>query len=163
MRIDGTDSHLKLANTIILGTVISNDKEQYFISQKPWPSIKLNFSKNCGGFMLRSGDIVFSSKKQIGDLNNNIKSINLVNGSFRDLKTFSNYVNDIIDKEELPEGQPNHFWKYCTHDSNCTRATGRCGESFGINKENLTRFENYLNKKRNIAALNLQRIKYQLA
>lgn len=147
LRIDGTDSHLQLANTIILGTVISNDKEQYFISQKPWPTIKLNVSKKCGGFKLRSGDMVFSSKKTISELINNTKSIHMGNGSFGNLKTFSHDVNDIIDKEELPEGQPNHFWKYCTQDSNCISTVGRCGERFSINKDNLIRFENYLKKK----------------
>lgn len=145
---DGTDTDYKSAKTIMLVNFVNNGKEQYFISKQPWPKIKIEVGKSCGFFDFRTGDMVFSSRETIDKLMSDKNKIHVGNGSFRNVNFVTNYIDPILEKDELPEGHPNHFWKYCIEDSICVNTVGRCGERVGINKINLTRFENYLKKKK---------------
>lgn len=145
---DGTDTDYKSANTVMLVNVVNNGKEQYFISKQPWPKVRFEIGKSCGGFEHRTGDMIFSSRENIGKLMSDKRKIGVGNGSFRNVSFLTNYIDPILEKEELPEGHPNHFWKYCIEDSICVNTVGRCGERVGINLINLKRFENYLKKNK---------------
>lgn len=148
--IDESESNLNSAKTIILGAIKKTGDEQYFISKKPWKSIKFKlFTAPCGGFLFENDEyLIFSSNKSIDELVK-LKSIDVSDGSFSKVKFSSDRVRDLLDKEELPEGQPNYFWKYCSLGSSCVDVIGRCGERVGINKNNQKNFENYLKKNKN--------------
>lgn len=143
---DGSMYNPKLAKTIVVGKIEEKDSKMFFISIKPWDPLRIELSlKPCVGFRTqRSGEVLLLTSEQSSkELEKKVVTLYDVNAAF--LNEIQNMTRDLSElSEELPKGHANVFWKYCSHDSECTTIRNSCGDKTGSSIRYKDKFEKFL-------------------
>lgn len=151
---DVTDESLdspELAKTISIGVLAEENSKLFYTSIAPFESSKFEVLKSgCMGYgsIHDRGVVLLTSQKSINELQG--KVLDISNARFSKLSEIDFFAEAIgKQRDELPLGQPNKFWKYCFNDLFCTKVQSTCGRKIGINGRFKALYEKYLKEHTN--------------
>ena len=138
-----------LAKTVSIGIVREEKSQLFFVSSKPWKSLKIPIiTEGCLGIMglVKNERYLFISEQSQEMLAG--KSLDRTNGSLNTITLLSStFIEEASSLNDIPKGFPNTFWGYCVGDRSCQKVEGSCGEKMSVNYRYAEEFKKYSKEK----------------